>query len=244
MPRQLLIDDHIEFRGDALHRSNIEGPMSREMVHFHDHFLGHTLDTVQLYTATHAGAGDDISIQAAVGGQCRFKTSTTDSAACYLATALNYEDDMYAEVEARIKIADVSCTHIFFGLTDATSETTPVTPIDYDGGTKNTDGAAVAAGFVVDADYLSSSIMCCGKGATDVDSGIDWEDNEWHTLRLKLDPDAVGWFWIDSVAKAKVTDAIATSGTALCMMLCVSTRTTGGKYVYLDYWESWQNRGE
>ncbi len=244
MPRQLWIDDHIEFRGDAKHRSNVDGNMQETKVHFHDHFQGHTLDTTQLYTSTHAGAADDISIQAAVGGQCRFKTSTSDAAACYLATALGWEDDMYAECEAKIKIADVDCTHIFFGFTDETSETTPVTPIDYDGGAAVSEGATVAAGFVVDADYLSSSIMCCGEGATNVDSGLDWADNEWHTLRIQLTPDGDAYYWVDGVGVAFVEDAIATSGTALCMMLCVSTRTTGGKYVYLDRWDAWQDQGE
>lgn len=242
MALQGLIDDHIEFRQMARRRSNVEGPMLEEMVHFHDHFLGHTLDTVQLYTST-TGDSSAIAIVAAVGGQCRFTTPASDSGACMLATALNFEDDMYAICEAKIKIATVANTHIFFGFTDATTESSPTTPIDYDGGTV-ADGAAVAAGFVVDADYLSSSIICAGVGATNVDSGLDWADGIWHTLRMHLTPDGVAFYYVDGVSVATIADAIATSGTALCMALTTSVRDTGGKLVYLDRWDAWQNQGE
>jgi len=170
-------------------------------------------------------------------------TGTGDAEAQFLATALNWEDDMHARCEARIKIATVANTHIFFGFSDATSETTPATPIDYDGGAKAAI-AAVATGFVVDADYLSSSIMCSGVGATDVDSGVDWTDGVWHNLRIELTPDADAFFYVDGTSVAHLASAIATSGTALCMMICASTRDTGGKHVHVDRWDAWQNQGE
>ena len=246
MTRQKWIDDHIEMRGDALHRSNMDGPWQETLVHFHDHFITHTLDTVQRYTSTAAGTNAANAIVAAIGGQCRFLTGTVDGNAQFLATAINWEDDMYARCEARIKIATVANTALFFGFSDATSETTPEMPIDGDTGTiakgANTTNAV---GFVSDADYLSSSIMCCGTGelATSADSGVDWANNVWHTLRLELTPDAYATFYLDGVSCAFL-DTPITSGTALCMIIGVATRTTGARYVYLDRWDAWQNQGE
>ena len=245
MPRQLWIDDHIEFRGDALHRSNVDGPMQPTKVHFHDHFLGHTLDTTQLYTSTAAGGGSQANaIVAAIGGQLRLLLSTSNNASQMVATALNYEDDMYAACEAKIRIDTVANTHLFFGFTDATSESTPKTPIDYDTGTINTDGATVACGFVCDADYESSSIICAGVGETLADGGTDWADGEWHTLRIELNPDAGAHFYLDGESYGYLDAGIAASGTALCMMVCASTRDTGGTHVHVDYWDAWQNQGE
>jgi len=240
--RQLWVTDHIEFRGGAALRPNVKGPMMEQLVHFHDHFLYNTLAT-DLYTNTNAGTSDELIVSAAVGGQCRFKTGTGNSETMMLCTSLNWEDDMYARCEARIKLATVANTHMFFGFADATTYATPITPIDYDGGTV-ANGATTAAGFVCDADYESSSILCDGVGATVADSGIDWADGVWHNLRMELFPDAYANYYIDGVSVARVEDAIAVSGTALCMMLCVSTRDTGGKYVYLDRWDAWQNQGE
>ena len=246
--RQLWVTDHIEFRDAATHRSNVEGPMQEQMAHFHDHFLSHTLDTVQLYTSTAAGTSAANAIAVAVGGQCRFTTGTVDGNSQFLATAINWEDDMYASCEARIKIATVANTAIFFGFSDATSETTPEMPIDGDtGAIAKGANTTNACGFVCDADYLSSSIMLCGSAAgvldTSVDSGVDWADNVWHTLRLELTPDGYGFGYLDGTSFGRL-DAAVTSGTALCMILGVATRTTGGKYVYLDRWDAWQNQGE
>ncbi len=248
MPRQLNIDDHIEFRGSALHRSNVEGPMQETQAHFHDHFLSHTLDTTFKYTSTAAGTAATNTIQPTVGGQCRFLTGTVDGNAQFLATAINYEDDMNAKCEARIRIDDVSCTGLFFGFSDATSETTPEMPIDGDVGViakgANTTNAV---GFVVDADYLTSSIMCCGSAAgtldTSVDAAKDWADGEWHTLRVELTPAGYAFFFLDGESVGFL-DAAVTSGTALCMIIGVATRTTGAKHVHLDRWDAWQDQGE
>ncbi len=246
MPRQLWIDDHIEMRGDALHRSNMDGPWNESMVHFHDHFLADTLDT-NLYVATENDAGTAVAIAVAIGGQCRFTTSSTASGQCSLATALNWEDDMYARAEAYFKIADVDKTAVFFGFNEVDNESATVLPIDYDGGSITVASGRDAVGFIIDADHQTSSIMCvsaaAGTPTTAVDSLSDWEDNAWHTLRVELTPDAKADFYLDGVSVGHINDAL-TSGTALCMFMGVGRRGATGKYVYLDRWDAWQKPGE
>lgn len=243
MPRQLWIDDHIEFRGDALHRSNIDGPIQETMAHFHDHFL---VDTANLdsYVVSTNGTAEEAAIAVAVGGQFRFKTGSSDKDTCSLATAINWEDDMYARCEARIKIATVANTAIFFGFSDATSESNQEMPQDYDGGSSLTTVASSCAGILVDGDYNSSilAVSCAGSATTPVDSTVDWADGEWHTLRIELKPEKA-YYYLDGASFAHINDAV-TSGTALTMVLFCETRTTGGKYVYLDRWDAWQNEGE
>lgn len=246
MPRQLLIDDHIEMRADALHRSNMDGPWQETKVHFKDEFTNGTLDT-NVWTSTAAGAAatNAINVGVHVGGVVRLLTSTTDNASQMISTSLIWEDDKYAVCEARINLADVSGTALFFGFTDATSETTPDMAIHYPDDVLTTV-ATNAVGFVVDADHASSSIMCCGVNAgtdeTPVDTGTDWADAEWHTLRIELDPDGNAIFWLDGVAKARLATAIA-SGTDLAVAVHAATRAAdGANNVYADYVEAWQNR--
>ena len=244
MPRQLFIDDHIEMRGDALHRSNMDGPWQETKVHFHDHFTDDTLSTNKwLATVTN----HTIAVDHATNRHCAlFTTDTTDNEASFLAGPLVWEDDQNAVAEFRIKVTDVSAICLFVGFSDATFEATPDMPIDYSGGTLAA-AATNAVGIVMDGEDSvngASSIVGVGVNAgaleTAIDSATDWADGEWHTLRVELDPDGDAYFYLDGSAFGYMATAIA-SGTALCVIMAVANRGTSAETVYVDRVDAWQD---
>lgn len=244
MPRQLFIDDNIEMRGDALHRANLKGPWQEKKVHFHDHFTDDTLSTDKwLATVTN----HTIAVNHATYRHCvLFTTDTTDNEASFLSTPLCWEDDQNVVVEGKVLMSDISETMFGLFLTDATSEATPDTPIDYSGGTLAA-AATNAVGIIADGDDSvngEGSIVGVGVNGgtleTAIDSATDWADAAWHTLRIELNPDGDAYFYLDGVSFGYMSTAL-TSGTALCALLCVANRGTAAETVYVDRVDAWQD---
>lgn len=240
----LNVDRSIEFRNKTK-AANVLGPMQEDKVHFRDDFTDDALSTDKwLATVTnHTIAVDHGTYRHCV----LFTTDTTDNESSFLATPLCWEDDLNVIVEARVLMSDPSETFLGLFLTDATLETTPDTPIDYSGGTLAA-AATNAVGIIADGDDTvngEGSIVGVGvNGGTleaAIDSATDWADAKWHTLRIELNPDGDAYFYLDGVGFGYMATAL-TSGTALCVMLCVANRGTAAETVYVDKVEAWQDR--
>ena len=61
MSVNLNIDRRIKFRGEALHKGNLEGPLLEKSVHFKDHFTDDTLSADRWATSV-PGTSDTIAI--------------------------------------------------------------------------------------------------------------------------------------------------------------------------------------
>lgn len=244
MPRNLNITKDIEFTGDASHKANVLGTMQEKKIHFHDHFTDDTLATDKWLATV---SNHTIAVNHSTYRHCcLITTDTTDNEASYLATPLCWEDDLNVVVETKVLMSDISETMFGLFLTDATTETSPAVPIDYSGGTLATD-AANAVGIIADGDDTvngEGSIVGVNVKAsvlgTAIDSGTDWADAVWHTLRIELDPDGDATFYLDGVAFGYTATAL-TSGTALCVMLCVANRGSAAETVYVDRVDAWQD---
>ena len=245
MPRQLWIDDHIEFRNEASHRSNIDGMMGETKVHFLDHFTDDTLSTDR-WTATVSNHSIAVDHGTYAGGMALITTDTTTDETSHLGSAVCWEDDLNAVVEFRILITDVDAVCVFAGFSDEVEESTPDMPIDYSGGVLAA-AATNAVGIVMDADdTVNGALSIVGVGVngdtpkTAIDSGTDWADNAWHTLRIELDPDGDAYFYLDGVGFGYMATAVA-SGTKLCAIVAVANRGSSAETVYVDKVECWQD---
>lgn len=246
MSGQGIFRDYIKFIGAATHRANLKSPMQEEMVHFHDHFTDDTISG-DSWLATVTAATIAVDHATYRGGQALITTAASaDGEACFLATPLCWEDDLNAIAEAKILITDVSGVAVFFGFSDATLETTPDMPIDYDAGTL-TAVATNAVGFIVDADDTvngASSIVAVGVNngtpETAIDSGTDWADGKWYTLRVELNADGDAEFFLNGSRFGFMETAIV-SGTAMCIIVGVANRDTGADTVYVDRVDGWED---
>ena len=243
MPNRINIDDELEFRNKT-HSSNVKGPMQEQKVHFHDHFTDDALSGDSwLPTVTN----HTIAVNHATNRHCALiTTDTTDNETSFLAGPLCWEDDQNAIAEFRVKVTDVSAVCLYVGFSDATFESTPDMPIDYSGGTLAA-AATNAVGIVMDGDDTvngASSIVGVGVNGgvleTAIDSGTDWADGEWHTLRIELDPDGDAVFYLDGTSFGYMSTAI-TSATALCIIIAVANRGTAAETVYVDRVDGWQD---
>ena len=122
MPKRIIIDDRIEYRGDAERFNNVLGPMKEKKRHTVYRFGGIALDTTNDWAISVPGSSDTIAISETVGGSALLTTGTVDDDSCMLSTALIYLGDKNGDVEARITITDVSEIGLFFGFSDAKSE--------------------------------------------------------------------------------------------------------------------------
>lgn len=246
MSQQAVVNKALVFAGDAANTSNIEGNPSFEKVVFYDDFNCVTLDATNDYTVTVAGTNDAVAVDVTPGpgGWISILSGDTDNEACFMATPLNWDISKNPVCEARVKISDVTDTAFFFGFSDAVLETTPALTIDYDSGTLAA-GATDAAGFVVDADKVTSTAyaasIATGGSVAAATTGYMWVDNATKVLRVELKSDGDAHFFIDgvltNVVQAAVTDV------PLCVIFNSATRANGGgDAVYVDYLKIWQDR--
>ena len=244
MANVIRIDRKIELVGDATRTYNVWGPQFEKKRHDYDRFTGVTLDTTNRWATSVPGTADSIAISEVQGGSALITTGTADNDSCMMAGAIIYSDTKLAIVEFRITMTDVSGTALFVGFSDAKSESNNSIAIHYNADSFTTV-ATDAAGFVIDADHATSSIMCASVATdvdtTAVDTTVDWADGETRTLRVVLNSDASAMFILDGVVRAKIASAIAT-GTLLCPTVQAMTRDNdSSNTVRVRSFDAWQD---
>ena len=241
MSQQVRVSRCIEFVGDANEESNVKGNFSPVRMSFIDWFQGDTVTTI--YTETLGGTNDDIAPIAGGLPGLSLLSGDTDNEVTFLATGLIFDISNNPEIEAKVRITDVSQTSFFFGFSDATSESTPASTIDYADGTLAA-AATDAAGFVSDADkssslYYAASIATGGSVAA-ATTGITPTDTVYHILRIKLDSSGNATWYIDGTAV--YYKAAAVTDVPLCAIFNFGTRDDGGgDAVYVKYLKCWQD---
>jgi len=206
-----------------------------------DWFDCKAIDTTNDYTGA---AGSSVAGGGIAG--LTLTTSSTDNVVYYFATPLIFDITQEPEIETKLNLVDVSGTFVFFGFSDAVSETSPAASIDADGGTL-TNAAADAAGFVIDADLGTSSIWCAsantqsaGGTVQSADSATDWTDGVSHVLRVKLDSSGNAYFYLDGVQCGYI--ALAVADVPLCAIINFGTRNDdGANVIYARYLKKWQD---
>lgn len=242
------VDDELIFKAGATHQANIVGNPSTKRMCSVDWFDQKALNTTRDYTTTLDGDSDAIALTA--GGYCGITvaTGTTDNNVCFLCSPLIFDISYEPEIETRINIADVSGTFVFFGFGDSTTESTPHSSIDYDGGSALAAAAADAVGFVIDADGATggeSYIICCSVNTSGTVQYVDltpeetWADGESFTLRVKLDTSGNARFWIDGIEVGYI--ALAVADVPLSATWNFGTRANDNtNAVYVRYLKKWQ----
>jgi len=241
MSQQVRVERELVFDNQAEIATNIKGNPSTERMCVVDWFNGKAIDTTNDYT----GAAGSALTGAGYNG-LTLTTSATDNVIYYFATPLIFDITQKPEIEIRLKLSDVSGTIIFFGFSDAVSETSPAATIDADGGTLY-NAATDAVGFVIDADLGTSSIYCAsvnnqsaGGTVQSVDTAIDWEDDESRTLRVKLDASGNAYLYADGKEVGYI--ALAVADVPLCAIINFGTRDDdGANPAYVRYLKMWQD---
>ena len=243
MPSNVTIDRQLILRGDAIYDHNLLGPLQEKKRHDSDRFTGIALDTTNRWATSVPGSSDTIAISEVQGGSALITTGTVDDNSCMLASAIVYSGTKKVIVEFRVTITDVSGTGVFVGLSDAKSESNNSIAIHYPADSLTTV-ATNAAGFVIDADHATSSIMCASviadSDTTPVDTGVDWTDGQTRRLRILLDG-TQAIFAIDGNVVASISTAI-TAATLLCATVQAITRDNdGANTVRVHSYDAWQD---
>lgn len=238
--------------GVGSHGWNVEGPLNPHKVVLQDYFTGITLDTTNTWATSVPGTSDAIAISEVQGGSVLITTGTADNDSCMMASSIIFSGTKKAVMEADITITDVTGTGVFVGFSDAKSESNNSIAIHYPADSLATV-ASDAAGFVIDADHSTSSIMVASvKGDSDttpVDLAVDWADGERRTLRVELTGD--GTAAIFSMRDSDGTTATATTGyladsvtaaTLLCATIqCITRAGDGSNTVRVHSVKVWEN---
>ena len=242
MSQNINVQRTLSFNAQAGIDWNIEGDMMPKRMNSIDWFDQTTLDTTNDYASTLV---DDGTAALCAGGEhgVKLTTGSTDNDMDFLATALIFDVTQAPAIESKIEITDVSGTVMFFGYSDATSETSPAGTIDADGGTV-TAGTNNAVGFLCDADLGTSSLYCvsvnAGGTAQSLDTGIDWTDTQSKRLRVSLDASGNAYFYVDGVQEGYL--ALAVADVPLCAIYNYGTRANdGANIVEARYLAKWQN---
>lgn len=243
MSQQVNVSRAIDFVDSAAHRTNIKGNPSTERYCNTDWFDQVALDTTNDYVSTLGGTSDGAALVAGGNTGVLLTTGTGDNEVSFLGTALIFDITNEPEIEAKVTIADVSGTSFFFGFSDANTESTPDSTIDYADATLAA-AATDAAGFVCDADKATSSLYCAsiatGGSVAAVDTSIDWTDGATHVLRIALNSEGDASFWVDGVLKSIVQSAV--TDVPLCAVFNYGTRANdGSNTVTVKYLKKWQD---
>lgn len=241
MSQQVNVNKSLVFGGDAANTSNVTGNLSSARMCAVDWF---EKDTIDHYTSTLGGTNDAIALVAGGSNGLSLLSGDTDNEVSFLGTGLIFDISNNPEIEAKVRITDVSQTSFFFGFSDANTETTPASTIDYADATLAA-AATDAVGFVSDADKVSSlfyaASIATGGAVAAVTTGITPTDTGWYVLRLKVDSTGRALFFINGVAVASV--AAAVTDVPLCAVFNFGTRDNGGgDAVYVKYLKMWQDQ--
>lgn len=235
------------FQSSANTKDNIEGNPSYSKMHIYDDFTCVTVDTTNDYTSTLGGSSDAVAINAQTNGVLRLTTGTGDNEVSFLASALVFDISKNPVIETRLTITDVSGTFLYFGFSDANTETTPDDTIDYADATLAAT-ATDAAGFVVDADKASAgsskiyaATIATGGSVAGVYTSLLWADGETKTLRIAFNTEGDAAFYVDGVLKTIVQSAV--TDVPFCFIWNYGTRAAdGSNTVDVDYVKAWQDR--
>jgi hypothetical protein len=237
------VGDRLIFKAGASINDNVVGNMSTEKMSSVDWYDQTALDVTNDYTQTLGGTSDAGALTA--GGEQGFKgtSGTGDNEISFLGTALIFDITQKPVIETKLEITDVSGSVAFWGFSDANTETSPAGTIDADGGTV-TAVATDAVGFLVDADFESSSLYCVsvnnGGTAQSVDTGLAYTDGQSKVLRIALDSSGNARFYVDGLEKGVI--AAAVSDVPLCEIKNYGTRANDSSNTFIwRYLKKWQD---
>ena len=244
MSQQVNISKSLKFHGDAANSANVFGNPSFEKMVLCDDFTAVTIDTTNDYVSTLGGTGDAVAITGGGAHTVTLTTGSVDNEVSFLGTGLIFDISYSPVIETKVTITDVSGTCFYFGFSDANTETTPASTIDYADATLAA-AATDAAGFVVDADKSSSLMymasIATGGAVAGATTGITWTDGQTKTLRIALNTEGDAQFWVDGVLKGIVQAAV--TDVPLCAVFNYGTRANdGSNTVVVDYLKAWQGR--
>ena len=244
MSQQVNVSKSLKFHGDAANSANIFGNPSFEKMVLCDDFTAVAIDTTNDYVSTLGGTGDAVAITGAGAHTVTLTTGTVDNEVSFLGSQLIFDIDKNPVIETKVTITDVSGTSFYFGFSDANTETTPASTIDYADATLAA-AATDAAGFVVDADKSSSlmymATIATGGSVAGATTGVTWTDGQTKTLRVALNSEGDAFFWVDGVLKGIVQSAV--TDVPLCFIYNYGTRANdGSNTVVVDYIKAWQDR--
>jgi hypothetical protein len=245
MSQQIKVERKIQFVGDANQEANVEGNFLTKRACRVDWFDQKALDETNGYTITVDGTGDTVAVS---GGGVIGVTMTTgsgDNEVEYFApTPLVFDISQNPAIEAKIQITDVSGTVVFFGFSDAITETSPNSTIDYADGTLAA-AATDAVGFVIDGDKSSSAVYCASiatggsVAATAAAPSTVWTDAQAKVLRVELDSSGNARFYIDGVQVGY--KATAVTDVPLCAIINAGNREAAANTVYVRYLAKFQD---
>ena len=240
MSQQVRVERKLVFAGDANNTTNVSGNISSERMAVADYFW---VDSQANYTVTLGGTNDAIALTAGGVNGLSLLSGDTDNEVSFMGTGLIFDITQKPVIEAKVRITDVSQTSFFFGFSDANTETTPASTIDYADGTL-VAAATDAVGFVSDADKVSSlfyaTSIATGGSVGAVTTGITPTDAGWYVLRVSLDASGNAAFFINGVQVAG--RAAAVTDVPLCAIFNFGTRDNGGgDNVYVKYLKMWQD---
>ena len=243
MSQIVRVNREIQFKGSSENKANVEGNFSTERMCSVDWFDQTALDTTSDYTQTLGGTSDAGALSGGGVSGLTLTTGTGDNEVSFLAGGLVFDITQAPAIETKLSLVDVSGTFVYFGFSDATSETTPAGTIDADSGTL-TAVATDAAGFVIDADLATSTIYCAsvktGGAVQSVATSTLWVDNASHILRVALDTSGNARFYVDGVQVGYIASAVA--DVPLCAIYNYGTRANdGANVVYARYLKKWQD---
>ncbi len=243
MSYKVNVNKSLDFIGQANNQANVKGNFSTERMCSVDWFDQVAIDLTNDYVSTLGGTNDAVALVAGGTNGVLLTTGTGDNEVSFLGTGLIFDISNEPEIEAKVTLTDVSGTCFFFGFSDANTESTPASTIDYADATLAaacTDGC----GFVVDADKLTSTIYCAsiatGGSVTGTSTGTMWTDGATHTLRIRLDASGNATFFLDDVPVHY--QAAAVTDVPLCAVFNYGTRANdGANTVIVKYLKKWQN---
>ncbi len=239
MSQQIKVERDIQFIGPASKTNNVEGDFAMKRWHFYDPFMH---DSQANYTATLDGTNDAIAALAGGYPGLSLLSGDTDNEVSFLGTGLIFDATYNPVIECKVRITDISQTSFFFGFSDANTETTPASTIDYADATLAA-AATDAAGFVSDADKSSSQFYAAsiktGGSVVGTATGVTPTDTSTHILRVEITPSLTVIYYIDEVQVD--VDVGGVTDVPLCAIWNFGTRDNGGgDAVYLYYFKAWQ----
>lgn len=219
-------------------------PSGQTRVYEEDDFLG---DILKDEWGIDVAAGCTVALVAALNGVVALTTVAGDNFHATLIKQLNYNATLYAGIEARLNLDDITNCQVEMGFNDALLEAQGrvVDDVDLTGGLPTPVSTNCAAIIFDPTDSVINNLcgvsVIAGVGTVN-DLGIALVNGIFMTLKVQLDVLGTARYYLNNALIATQLLAI-TPATALTPWLSISNKAGAiGRVFTVDYCKSWKRR--
>lgn len=186
------------------------------------------------------------------GGILAITTDTADNDNCFLCIGPFKPADGGVQMEARLKMADITTGALYVGFTETLDATTPVMPAEFATATMTYNGSGGMVGLQFDSDGTTDDWRAVFADAASAADNADTNgtrayqaavNDKWDVVRVEIDPDGTGRVYLATadggLKLIKECKSAVTASDLQYAVVGIENRSAAASVLEVDYFGAW-----